>query len=189
MREIEVLARLNDDLDTAKKVLKNFEYKGSKRTIDTYYFDEKRHNLKPNTKGKLMECCRLRQKGEKFYITYKIDNYNDEIWVYSDEYEAEISSLTEMEKIFDCLGLSKLVVVDNTKHTYETPTYEIVLEEVKELGNFIEVEALYNDETLSPEVIKNDIYKFINELGLNIGEELNSGKPELLLNKNNSLKG
>lgn len=185
MREIEVLAYLNDDLEKAKEALRTFEYKGSKQTIDTYYFDEKRPELKLNATGKLMQCCRLREKGGKYYVTYKIDNYDGDIWVYSDEYETEVTNLDEMKKIFECLGLKKLVVVDNNKHIYKTPQYEVVLEEVKDLGNFIEIEALYDDKKLTTQTIKDGIYKFMSELVLNVGEELNSGKPELLLNKNN----
>lgn len=183
MREIEVLVELKDDIDKAHKILEKFEYKGNKRTIDTYYVDPMRDNLKLNAKNKLMECCRLREKGDKYYVTYKTDNYDGETWVYSDEHETAVTDLDALKKIFAALGLQKLVVVDNTKHIFETPDYEIVLEEVKDLGSFMEVEALNDDESLSAEEIKAKIYTFINDLGLSIGAELNSGKPELLLNK------
>lgn len=78
--------------------------------------------------------------------------------------------------------MKKLVTVDNKKYTFKTADYEIVLEEVEDLGCFIEVEALVDDEKISAEEIKRDIYGFIAGLGLNIDAELNSGKPELLLN-------
>ncbi len=183
MREIEVLAELYDDIMTAMKKLKNCEYKGDKRTIDTYYFDSKRKNLQMNAKNKLLECCRIREKDSKYFVTYKIDKYDGGKWLYSDEYETEVKDLHAMEMIFDCLGLEVLVVVDNIKHTFETDDYEIVVEEVKGLGNFIEVEAKNDDDRFSVNEVKAKIYQFIDNLGLNIGEELNSGKPELLLCK------
>lgn len=185
MREIEVLVELKDNLNTAMEKMKAFEYCGDKQTIDTYYIDPKRKNLKLNAKQKLMECCRIRHKNEKSYVTYKIDKYKEEKWLYSEEYETEVKDLHAMEMIFDCLGLEVLVVVDNIKHTFETPDYEIVLEEVKGVGNFIEVEAKNDDERFSVEEIKAKIYNFIDSLGLDVGEELNSGKPELLLVKQN----
>lgn len=181
MREIEVLVELKSDINLAHQILECFEYQGNKRTIDTYYFDEHRQNLQLNKNGKLMECCRLRAKGGKFYVTYKTDNYEGETWIYSDEFETEVADLEAMKKIFACLGLKELVVVDNTKHIFKTKEYEIVLEEVEGLGHFIEVEALNDDESLSAEEIKAKIYQFIGGLGLDIGTELNSGKPELLL--------
>lgn len=183
MREIEVLAELKEDIKTACEVLSHLEFKGVKHTVDTYYFDEKRDNLQLNSQGKLMECCRLREKNGKFFVTYKTDNYDGETWIYSDEYETEIKDIKAMERIFECLGLKKLVIVDNKKYTFKTADYEIVLEEVENLGCFIEVEALVDDEKFSAEEIKRRIYGFIAGLGLNIGAELNSGKPEMLLNK------
>lgn len=183
MREIEVLVELLDDIEATKEKLKAFDYQGEKKVIDTYYVDPKRKNLKLNDKNKLMECCRIREKNGKFSVAYKIDNYKGDKWLYSDEYETEIKDLHAMELIFDALGLEVLVIVDNTKHTYLTPDYEIVIEEVNGLGNFLEVEALNDDERFSVDEIKAKIYQFIDNLDLNVGEELNSGKPELLLNR------
>lgn len=183
MREIEVLVELFDDITMAKTKLAAFNYEGAKQVIDTYYVDPKRKNLKLNNKNKLMECCRIREKNGKFFTAYKIDHYNDGVWQYSDEYETEVKDLHAMEMIFDCLGLEVLLIVDNTKHTYKTTDYEIVVEEVNGLGNFLEVEALHDDDRFSVNEVKAKIYKFIDDLGLNVGDELNAGKPELLLNK------
>lgn len=183
MREIEVLVELFDDIAMAKTKLAAFEYEGAKQVVDTYYVDPKRKNLKLNAQNKLMECCRIREKNGKFFAAYKVDNYKGDVWQYSDEYETEVKDLHAMEMIFDCLGLEVLVIIDNTKHTYVTPDYEIVIEEVNGLGNFLEVEALHDDDRFSVDEVKAKIYKFIDDLGLNIGEELNSGKPELFLLK------
>lgn len=183
MREIEVLAELYDDIATAKTKLKNCEYKGAKLTVDTYYYDPKRKNLQLNAKNKLTECCRLREKDDKYYVAYKVDKYNAGKWQCSEEYETEVKDLHTMEMIFDCLGLEILVVVNNTKHTFENGDFEIVIEEVEDLGNFIEVEAKNDDDRFSINEVKAKIYQFIDNLGLNISDELNSGKPELLLNK------
>lgn len=187
MREIEVLVELKTDVNQAHEILEKFDYKGNKQTIDTYYADSLRKNLQLNENNKLMECCRLREKGGKFYVTYKSDNYNGDVWLYSDEYETEVKDIIAMEKIFESLGLQKLVVVNNIKHVFETPDFEIVLEEVENLGCFLESEALNDDENISVESIKSKIYKFIADLGLDIGDELNSGKPELLLIHNQKI--
>lgn len=183
MREIEILSELYTDIDAARSVLSMFHCKGSKHTIDTYFYDKLRNNLQPTMSGKLLECCRLRERDGQFFVTYKVDHYSDKIWSYSDEYETEVQDITAMENIFKHLGLEKLVVIDNVKHTYESSEYEIVLEQVKDLGNFIEVEFKKDDGTLPVDVVKQNILKFISSLGLQVGDELNAGKPELLLNK------
>ena len=62
--------------------------------------------------------------------------------------------------------------------------YEIVFETVKDLGYFIEVEYCTNQD-IDIKAKKEEIENFINSLGLNVSEELNIGKPEMMINKFN----
>lgn len=66
----------------------------------------------------------------------------------------------------------------------ESEKYEIVFEDVKDLGYFLEVEYCSQDEDDVIE-IKKDIQTFIDSLSLAVSKELNMGKPELFLRKNN----
>ena len=181
--EIEILAKLECDLEEAKQKLHKFEYVGSEKTIDIYFFDPKRENLQPSQDGKILECFRLRKKGNDFKLAFKVDHYDGETWKYSDETEISVSDFEGCNKIILLLGLKQLVIVDNTKHIYLTDGYEIVLEEVKNLGNFIEVEAVIGESTLLPDDVKVNVRNFMSSLGIQMGEELNSGKPELLIKK------
>lgn len=183
MKEIEVLVEIHEDVKTVLHRCKAFDSKGIKKTKDIYYFDPLRENLKPDVEGKLKECCRLREKAGKYYITYKSDNYEGDTWIYSDEYETEVKDIEILQWILEKMGLRELVVVENIKHTFETPQYEIVVEEVKNLGVFLEVEYIGNSNISSVNDIKAGIKAFINDLHLKVGNELNSGKPELLLKK------
>lgn len=184
MQEIEILVELKETIENAKKALSNYDYKGAKKTLDVYYYDPLRTNLKLNENNKILECCRVRTKNEKSYVTYKVDIYNGEVWSHSDEYETEVESAASIHSIFECLGLEKLVTIDNTKHTYLSDKYEIVVEDVIDLGCFIEVELLEVPENSDIPNLKKEIFKFIEDLRLQIGPELNSGKPELLILKN-----
>lgn len=183
MQEIEILVELNDTIENAKKALANFEYQGAKKTIDLYFYDPLRDNLKLNADNKILECCRIRTKNQKHFVAYKVDVYNGEIWSHSNEYETEVEDLNSIIEIFECLGLEKLVTVNNTKHTFVSENYEIVVEDVIDLGCFLEVEILNVQENKSIAELKAEIFDFIKGLGLKIGPELNSGKPELLLIK------
>jgi hypothetical protein len=71
-----------------------------------------------------------------------------------------------------------------TKYTYVSDEYEIVLEDVKGLGLFLEVEKL--DQVSDEEVLetKQHIRDFLTTLDIAFGEEQNAGKPELMLRKN-----
>jgi predicted adenylyl cyclase CyaB len=145
MKEIEILYALDNDITDVMSKLKHFEYQGAKKTLDIYFVDNKRDDLKPSN-GKIYKCFRLRNKNDQAFITYKNDHYDGETWLYSDEHETKAESFDEAYKIIECLGLEELVKIDNTKHTFVTPSYEIVIEEVKELGCFLEVELLVSDD-------------------------------------------
>lgn len=185
MKEIEILVEINDVFESAFSKLEKFNYLGAKKTIDTYYYDPKRDNLKLNSENKLMECCRVREKDGRYSITYKVDIYNEGVWDYSNEYETNIDDIISIKLILQHLGLKELVVIENVKYTFLTDIYEIVLEDVSGLGCFLEVEYKNDDsDIIDVYTVKKEILDFIKKTGINIGEELNSGKPELLLIKN-----
>lgn len=182
MKEIEILVELYTDINKCKEVLNSYELIGEKYTVDTYYYDPLRDNLKPNEKMQLNECLRVRNKGNKYFLTYKVDYFEKDIWLYSDEYETEISEVEMLNKIIERLGLEKLLVINNKKTIYKSELYEIALEEVDNLGNFMEVEYCTNEDVDVNE-IKKEVNKFIACLNLDVSKELNMGKPEMMLHK------
>lgn len=184
MKEIEILVEVKDDIDTAKNKLKDFEYVGLNHTIDEYYYDPLRDDLKPDNNNQLANCLRLRAKNDNYYVTYKNDVFEGEKWLYSNEYETKIESIEMMKEVFERLGLKKFLEIDNNKEIYKTDKYEIALEDVKDLGIFLEVEYC-TDEDVDVSKIKEEIQKFIDKLEINVSEELNMGKPEMYMHKHN----
>lgn len=183
MKEIEILVQLYDSIEIVKNEFKDFEYLGLNHVIDEYYYDPKRDDLKPNKDMQIDSCLRLRKKNNDYYITYKDDVFDNDKWLYSNEYETRIEDIDMVRVIFDKLGLKKLLVIDNMKETYRYKDYEIVLEDVRDLGLFMEVEYCTNED-VSIIQIRDDIQKFINNLNISVSEELNMGKPEMFLRKN-----
>ena len=154
MKEIEILVEIYDQIDKVKGVLNKFNYKGSKEVIDEYYYDPKRDNLKPDKDNKLYECLRLRQKGNEYYITYKDDVFDNGKWLYSNEYETKVESIDITRNILNKLGFIKFIELNNKKGIYEYDKYEITLEEVKDLGLFLEVEYCTSDDIDVKEIKK-----------------------------------
>lgn len=185
MKEIEILVEVYSPAASVVKVLSKFEYLGDNETIDTYYYDPLRNNLKPNSNNQIDECLRLRTKGNCNSITYKDDHFDENgKWLYSDEYETKVEDLLMVSKIFTKLGLKELLTIHNNKKTYRYKDYEIVFENVKDLGLFLEVEYCTNED-IDIKAKKEEIQNFIDSLGLNVSKELNMGKPEMLINKYN----
>lgn len=184
MKEIEILVELYEDIETVKNKFGDFEYLGLNHIVDEYYYDPKRDVLKPNKDLQLDHCLRLRSKNDNYYITYKDDVFDNGIWLYSNEYETKIEDVNMMREIFNRLGLKKLLIIDNKKETYKYNDYEIVLENVSDLGLFMEVEYC-TDIDVDIKLIKLEIQEFINNLNISVSDELNMGKPEMFLRKNN----
>ena len=182
MKEIEVLVEVYDDASKIKEIFKKFNYVGLKRTIDEYYYDPKRDDLKPDENNQLNHCLRLRQKNKEYSITYKDDVFDNGKWLYSNEYETIVEDISMMRQIFNRLGLVKFIEIDNNKETYTYNDFEIVLEDVKDLGLFMEVEYCTNEDVDVKEIKKN-IEEFINSLNIKVSSELNMGKPEMYLKK------
>lgn len=185
MKEIEILVEVYDEPQKIIEKLEKFEFKGTKETTDVYYYDPKRDNLKPNKDMQIDECLRIRTKNDEYYITYKVDKFDeDSKWLYSDEYESKFEDIYMLDNIIKRLGFKELLTINNSKRKYNTGKYEIVLETVKDLGYFLEVEYCTNEDVDVKE-IKNEIQQFIDSLSLNVSRELNMGKPEMMIRKKN----
>ncbi len=184
MKEIEVLVEVYDDILNIKRKFEKFNYEGLKETIDEYYYDPKRDTLKPDKENQLSHCLRLRSKNDNYFITYKDDIFEDGKWLYSNEYETKVESIDIIKEIFEKLGLVKFIKIENKKETYTYNNYEIVIENVKDLGIFMEVEYCTNED-VDVKLIKKEIQNFIDSLELNVSEELNMGKPEMYMKKHN----
>ena len=184
MKEIEILVEVYDSIDKVKKTLIKYEHIGLKHTIDEYYYDPKRKDLKPDKNNQLSHCLRLRSKNNDYSITYKDDVFEKGKWLYSNEYETKVESVDMLREIFKRLGLIKFIEINNKKEIYKTDKYEIAVEDVKDLGIFMEVEYCTNDD-VDVNAIKKGIDDFIKALKLNVSEELNMGKPEMFMRKHN----
>ncbi len=183
MKEIEILIEVNSSKKKALKALGKFEFVGMKEVIDVYFVNPLKDDLKPDENGRLNNCYRLRLKDGKASIAYKVDHFDGAEWSHSDEHETGIEDFQTALEINRHLGFEELVRIDNKKYTFMTEDYEIVLEDVKDLGLFMEVEKL---EEVSDEKVaetKEEIRTFLKSLDIEFGEEQNAGKPELMLRK------
>lgn len=183
MKEVEILVEVYEDKNTVLDILKKFNFKWEKETLDIYFFDPLREKFQINDGKYPTEWFRLRKKGQKTFMTYKKDNFKNGTWFYSDEEEIEISDFDIWKNIIEKFDFQELIRIDNKKYIYENELYEIVFEEVKDLWNFLEVEIFNVSNDADIWKIKREIQKFIDNLWINVSEELNMGKPEMMIKK------
>jgi predicted adenylyl cyclase CyaB len=183
MKEIEILIEVKSAKEAALRALEIFSFQGVREVLDIYFFDPLRPDLQLDKDGRLSRSFRLRQRDGKNSLAYKVDHFEEGVWSYSDEFETEVASPDAILDIIKGLGLKELIRVDTKKHTFITPEYEIVLEEVVGLGLFLEVELLHESEGNNVGELKEKIRIFLQSLDIEFGNEQNAGKPELMLRK------
>lgn len=187
MKEIEILIEVKSKKDAALKALEGFDFRGAKEVLDVYLTSPFHDGLQPDKSGRLSNCYRFRLKDGKASVAYKVDHFDELMrWTHSDEYETGIDDFDIALQIQRQLGFQELIRIDNTKYTYFTQDYEIVLEDVKDLGLFLEVEKL--TQILDDKILetKGAMRDFLKTLNIEFGEEQNAGKPELMLKKRKS---
>lgn len=130
------------------------KFEGEKRQIDTYYIP----NFKSfEVNGETQECVRIRESKDKAVLCYKYI-HRDACPVYCDEYELEISSKEDMEKILFALGFSVQMVIDKVRKTYSYENFEFDLDTVNGALELFEVELTNNN--ASTEQILNFVKKY-----------------------------
>lgn len=186
MKEIEILVRLLTPPDEVLHTLKEwFVFEGTHETVDIYFVDPLRPDLAPDKEGRLSGCLRLRTKDkQRSFLTYKHDHFDaEDKWTFSDEFESQITSPENIQEILKRLGFQELVTVKLKKHIFHNDWAEIVVEEVEELGAFLEVEAKNLPEDADVNAIREKINRYIDQLGFQVIRDFDGGKPELLLRK------
>lgn len=181
MKEIEVEVAFDNTKKEMIELLSKYEYLGEKEIYDIYYYDPLRDNLKPESDLRLNETFRIRKTDKGCYMTYKKQHFQGKLWIYSDEYEVAIENFETVKTIISMLGLEYLITVHNKRRVYRYNNFEIELEDVEELGIFLEVERLSSN--ADEMKVKEEIRNFIRNLNLKNVRELNIGKNQYLLSQ------
>lgn len=148
--DAEKRAKIEGDIEKIAK------FESEKRQIDTYYI--------PNFKsfeinGETQECVRIRESKGKAILCYKYI-HRESNPVYCDEYELEILSKENMEKILFALGFSVQMVIDKVRRTYSYKNFEFDFDTVNGKLELFEVELKDNNATTE------SVLNFVKKYGL-----------------------
>ena len=159
MIEVETKLKINN-IEQMEERLKGLKcmYKGEKTELDLY-FDH--HDTQIFRNG---GALRVRDADGKYRLTYKGPKKDDET-TSREEIEIGIESAREMQKILAELGFYVLCEVKKQRKTYLLRDLVITLDEVEDLGEFIEVEGKASNEEAYMKK-KKEIFMLLNELEL-----------------------
>lgn len=180
--EIEIKIKLdeNDFLRIKKELDQIANYQNTSFEIDQYLTPTHRDFMKPKRPN---EWLRLRKKEDKTSICYKHFYPEDaEIKTHCDEYETQIQDFEQINKILKALDFQKIVIVEKKRTTYNyNQEFEIGMDEVKELGHYIEIESI--KDFGSVELTRQKLFEFAKKLNLDTSKAEKVGYPYLLMQK------
>ncbi|MFA5878510.1 MAG: class IV adenylate cyclase [Candidatus Staskawiczbacteria bacterium] len=151
--------------------------------IDEYYIPSHRDFFaqKPHP----TEWLRIRTNPDKVIFEYdkSINKNASGEQECAEEYETEISSPEEFRKILAFLDFKKVITVDKQREYWNCGDLEVALDNVKDLGCFIEVEAKGNFKDNGE--AKKACFNFLEELGIQNARtvQINKGYPVLVLER------
>ena len=140
--EIEIKVKLSKgEYQRIKESLESIA-KYDKLTVqmDEYFTPEYRDFTKEQYP---FEWLSVRKRGGKNILNYK-HYYPEgaEKHEWCDEYEVSLDNCEKLKKIFERLNIKSFAIINKTRYTYiYKDKYEIALDEVEDLGYFIEIEV------------------------------------------------
>jgi adenylate cyclase class 2 len=178
-KEIEIQVRIEHSQPLLDFLEKNAEFKAEKRQIDEYFTPAHRNfiAIRPTK-----EWLRLRDAEGNYSINYKNWHFNDQGKSYHcDEYETKIENLDKMKKILAALNFKSLTVVDKVRKTWIYKDYEIAIDSVKNLGDFVEMEYIGHEGNVDPQKITEEMINFLKKINCGKIERNYVGYPFHLL--------
>lgn len=182
--EVEIKIAIDNFKEIKAKVSAIGKLIKSIHQIDEYYVPCHRDFFvqKPHP----VEWLRIRTNPDKVIFEYdkSINKKEDGEQDYAEEYETEISNADEFRKILNFLDFKKIIIVDKQREYWDCGDFEIALDKIDGLGDFIEVEAKGNFE--NNKKAKEACFSFLKELGIESPEknQIKKGYPVLILEKN-----
>jgi predicted adenylyl cyclase CyaB len=179
--EIEIQVRIEDSSKLEAFLKKEAELTGDNYQKDEYFTPAHRDfaEVRP-----IKEWLRIRTSGQNS-ITYKNWHYDKEgRGDYCDEYETVVEDPDQLRKIFAALDMMPLITVEKKRQTWRYKDYEIALDHVTDLGDFVEIEHKAHEKSVDPKVVAGEMIAFLKEVGCGKIERDYRGYPFMLLYPN-----
>lgn len=176
--EIEIQVRV-EGLDSLLAYLdESAKFTGEKYQKDEYFSPVHRNFIETEP---VKEWLRVRESKNNS-ITYKLWHYDENGRSnYCDEYETSIGEPAQLRKIFTALDLKPVITVEKKRRSWVCQDYEIVVDEVTDLGTFVEVEYKGEAGVGSADNIVSEMVSFLRKAGCTKIERNYVGYPFMIL--------
>lgn len=175
--EIEIKVKVENVESLISFLKNNGKFIKEERQVDEYFSPAHRNflDIRP-----VKEWLRLREENGKFSLNYKNWHFDTEGKGSScDEFETSFEKIEQVRKMFDTLNFHSLTKVDKTRKSWNYKNYEISVDSVANLGNFVEIE--FNGMADDHKKITDEMVQFLKEMNVGKIQRNFQGYPFLLL--------
>jgi adenylate cyclase class 2 len=178
--EIEIKARLKDKEAVMQKLAVLGCVFSEPKTQDDMVWVEKMDSLQEFLSNTVF--LRIRVEGDKAILTAKKPkNIAGEGNLVKREHETIVDSAEETRAILEMLGLKEAVRTIKKRQKAMCGGYEICIDEVEDLGTFIEVEKIADEK--DADRILEEILEFLAPLGVSAEDKVTKGYDILMIEK------
>ena len=176
--EIQVIIKNPEKIEARLKEVGKFIK--SRKQIDKYFVTPQRDFFA--AKDIPNEYLRVRYEEDKNHLNYSFLHFGDDGWLEStDEYETLIDKPEVIEEIFNKIGLIPKVTVEKIRKYFDCGDFEVNLDNIKDLGNFMEVEA--KKDFGGVDKTRKACSDFLNNLNVEYKIQKEMGYPRMLYKK------
>ena len=188
MKETEITIQIYTPLEETIKILKEQGFKEKRDVImDDHYFTSLLE-INNKTYAEIMKNSILLRaflgNENKHLLIYKNKEFDaDGNVVCEEKVNCPVSDIYSAEKILKIANFNNFVNISTHIIVFEKEHVEFAIQDVKNLGLFIEIEEFNYMKDMSPEQKAQELVKIANSLNLKLGTDYNCKKVQMLLNK------
>lgn len=173
MKEIEVKARVRDKEAFLAALKERGIELGEPIEQRDIVFAEDISRFKEFTPN--VNFLRIRNQNGQHLFTLKRSEVNE---TESTEHETEVSKPEEVIAIIKLLGFEEAVRIHKVRRKAKYQDFEICLDDIEHLGLFVEVEKLVESGDI--EAIQNELFSFLETLGISRADQVTQGYDTLM---------
>lgn len=180
--DIEITCEVFEQIANIEKVLKNkgLHYVEEFTLEDIYMKNQKNNEFSPINE-KITDTLIIRYVNENDKkIICKRRNYKNGIEISTEKSVLKIENIEDAKKHLNMLGYTEYLKMIDKNYMYENEKYVVYIQEVQELGTFLEIEIKNREDQ---ENARNDLIEYVKTFNLKIGKKFDIRKAELLYKK------
>jgi len=187
MKETEITLQIFNSLEETTKILKEQGFKETKNFImDDHYFtsltDVKNKPYSEIIKNSIL--LRNFSTSNQHVLIYKNKEFDSAGNVVCEEkINCEVENIYFVKKILKLANFNNFVNLNTHIQVFNRENVGFAIQDVKNLGLFIEIEEFEYMKNMSPEQKAQELLKVANSLNLKLGTDYNCKKVQMMLDK------